>query len=386
MGFSKVFKELVERKERAEEGKYNCIPFPFPRFRQLMPGVERGRYLVVTAGQKIGKSKYTDFMFVYELLFFAAENPNFNFKVLYFTLEMSPEAKYIEFLSHLLFRLDNKIVSPTQLRSTDSRYPIPDEILNLLNSERYQKYIKLFEESVEFYEVSNPTGINKICREYAEKHGTFNHIPYVTVNEVTGQEETKLRLDPSNPYTQDNPEEYRIVIVDNAANLTSEKGMNKMETIDKLSKYFIILRNQLKYVLVLIQHQALSKEGLESFKMDQMKPSSDGLADCKTTSRDCDMLIGIYSPFKFGKDKYEGYDIKRLKNYSRFMEIIEDRNYGANNNICPLFFNGASSTWSELPKVDDTPAMNAVYDYIDRIEKKKRDKIFFLWFKKLINF
>ena len=55
MGFSKVFSELVERKERAESGKYNCIPFPFSRFRQLMPGVERGRYIIITAGQKIGR-------------------------------------------------------------------------------------------------------------------------------------------------------------------------------------------------------------------------------------------------------------------------------------------------------------------------------------------
>ena len=175
-------------------------------------------------------------MFVYELLFFAAEHSNFKFKVIYFTLEMSPEAKYVEFLSHLLYRLDNKVISPTQLKSTDNRYPVPQEILDLLNSERYQKYIKLFEECIDFVEVSNPTGINKYCRDYAEAHGKFNHIPYTTVNEITGQEEQRMRLDPNNPYTQDDEEEYRIVIVDNAANLTSEKGMNKMETIDKLSK------------------------------------------------------------------------------------------------------------------------------------------------------
>lgn len=378
MGFSKVFKDLVERKERAESGKYNCIPFPFQRFRALLPGVERGRYVIITAGQKCGKSKLCDFMFVYELIFFMADHPDFKFKCLYFTLEMSPEAKYVEFLSHLLYRLDNIVASPTDLRSTNNEKPIPQHILDLLNSERYQRYIKLFEECVEYLEVSNPTGINKACRDYAEKHGKFNHIPYKTTNEITGEEETKMKLDPDNPYTQDDPEEYRIVIVDNAANLTSEKGMNKMETIDKLSKYFIVLRNQLNYILVLIQHQALSKEGLESFKLDQMKPSSDGLADCKTTTRDSDLVIGLYSPFKFNKKEFSGYSIEKLKNYSRFMEVIEDRNYGANNNICPLFFNGASSFWAELPRPEDTQALNAVYSYIDSLEQKRREKTFFL--------
>lgn len=53
MGFSKVFQELQDRKQRAEDGKYNCIPFPFPRFRELMPGVERGRYIIISAGQKV---------------------------------------------------------------------------------------------------------------------------------------------------------------------------------------------------------------------------------------------------------------------------------------------------------------------------------------------
>ena len=53
MAFTKVFRDLVERKERAEEGKYNCIPFPFPRFRKLFPGIERGRYLIITANQKL---------------------------------------------------------------------------------------------------------------------------------------------------------------------------------------------------------------------------------------------------------------------------------------------------------------------------------------------
>ena len=326
-----------------------------------------------------GKSKLSDFLFVYELVFFVVDvNPDFKFKVLYFTLEMSPDSKYIEFLCHLLYRLDGLVVSTTDLMSTNNERPIPDYILDKINSERYQKYIKVFEESVEYLTVSNPTGINKLCREYAEQHGKFNHVPYEVIDDITGQKQTRMKLDPDNPYTQDDEEEYRIVIVDNAANLSSENGMNKMETIDKLSKYFIILRNQLKYILVLIQHQALSKEGLESFKLDQMKPSSDGLADCKTTSRDCDLVIGLYSPFKFQRKEYLDYNIEKLRNRSRFMEVIEDRRYGANNNTCCLFFIGESSMFIELPLPNDTNGINSVYKYIEDLDKRKSGKLFFL--------
>lgn len=385
MGFSKVFQGLVERKNRAEQGLYNCIPFPFPRFQQILPGIEKGKYILITSNQKIGKSKFADYLFVYEPLFFAMEHPNFRFKVIYFTLEMSVEAKYHEFLSHLLFRLDNLIVSPTQLKSVDNKHPIDQKILDLLQTERYQRYIRLYEEKVQYeFEDSNPTGINKICRDYAKAHGRFNNtMPYEVVNPVTGEKETRYKLDPDNPYTPDDEEEYRIILIDNAANLTPEKGMSKKETIDKMSKYCITLRDQLKYIVVLIQHQAQSQEGVDNLKLDMVKPSTNGLAECKTTGNDISMMIGLYSPFKYGKKTYEGYDITKLRNYCRFMEVIEDRDYGANGNICPLFFNGAVSTWNELPKADDSLGMNAVYNYIDTLERKKREKTFFIWVKKI---
>ena len=56
------------------------------------------------------------------------------------------------------------------------------------------------------------------------------------------------------------------------------REMKKMETIDRMSKYGIQLRNQLKYIFVLIQHQAQAQEGIENQKLNRLKPSSDGLA------------------------------------------------------------------------------------------------------------
>lgn len=384
MGFTKVFKELVERKQRAESGKFNCIPFPFPRFRNILPGIERGKFLIITANQKIGKSKFCDFMFIYEPIFFAIDNPQFHFKVIYFTLEMSPTAKYQEFLSHLLYRLDGLVISPTDLKSVDSSHPVKQEILDLLQTDRYQKYIKFYEEHVEYYcESSNPTGLRKIVRAYADTHGTYNHVKFETINEVTGEKEIKQRLDPDNPYTPNDPEEYVVVITDNAANITTEKGMTQKEAIEKWSKDQIVFRDQLNYICVLIQHQSQQVEGIESRKMDMVIPSSQGLAVSKTTSNDASMVIGLYNPFKYGKKDYEGFNLERLRDYARFMVVCEDRDYGANNNICPLFFNGASSYWAELPLPNNTSEMNAVYSHIESLENRKTKKTFFL--KVLLN-
>lgn len=368
--FNNVLEYLKAKRQRALDGQYNCIPLPFKRFKNVWPGFQMGKYICVTANQKIGKTKLCDFIFLYETIDFLLKNDNVRAKILYFCLEESPRKKYIDFLSHLLFRLDKITISNSNLESVDKDFPVDPDILELFNTERYQRYIKKFEEVVSFYNISNPTGINKTCRQYAEQHGKYNHVNYTTIG-PDGKEVQLTKLDPINPYTPDDSEEYRIVILDNYANLTTESGMNKRETIEKMSKYFISLRDQLNYTIIAIQHQAQAQEGIENFKLNKIKPSSDGLGDAKTISRDLNMLIGLYSPFKYGIREYEGYDITKFKNHIRFMEVLEDRDYGSGNQICPLYFNGATSYFSELPKPNESAALSKVYEFIEETKKRK---------------
>ena len=50
-----VIDNLERRRENVISGGVNCIPLPFERFRQDIPGIEQGQYVVVTANQKTGK-------------------------------------------------------------------------------------------------------------------------------------------------------------------------------------------------------------------------------------------------------------------------------------------------------------------------------------------
>lgn len=378
--FDSVKAYLSSRKERAEKGLYNCIPFPFERFRNFLPGTQMGKYIIVTASQKVGKTKFCDFVYVYEPLFFIMEHPEVRLKVLYFCLEESPRKKYIEFLSHLLYRLDRIEISPVDLESTDKDKPVPDYILDKLNSQRYQNYIQRFEQMVEYVDdTRNPTGINKKCREYALSHGHLNFTE-VEIKGIDGVKMKKQIVDTVNPYTSDDPEEYRVVILDNTSNIATEQGLSKRESIEKLSKNCITLRDQLNYTVVLIQHQMQAQEGIENFKLNKIKPSSDGLADAKTTARDANMLIGLYSPFKYGFTEYERYDITKFRNNIRFMEVIEDRDYGASGNICPLYFDGSVSFFKELPKPDNNYELQKVYEVINRKNRQKTAKVTLLSF------
>lgn len=376
MKFDEIYKKLQDRRERALSGKYNCIPLPFVRLRRYFPGLEKGKYIVVTANQKIGKTKLTDFLFVYETIDFAIKHPEIRLKIIYFCLEENADKKYNSFLSQLLFRLNGIRVSPTDLNSIDKDKPVDESTLELLKTDKYFEYIKKFEEIVTFVDSDrNPTGINKVCREYALEHGHLNYKTIQINDPVTKKLVDRKVIDPLNPYTPSDEEEFRIVVVDNAFNISSESGMTKRESIEKLSQYATILTGQLGYIFVLVQHQAQAQEGIENIKLDRMKPSSDGLADCKVTARDCNMLIGLYSPFKFGKKSYEGYDITKFRNSIRFMEILEDRDFGANNQICPLYFDGISSSLFELPRPDDAEGMQRVYNYLER-QNPRRESIF----------
>ena len=53
------------------------------------------------------------------------------------------------------------------------------------------------------------------------------------------------------------------------------------------------------------------------------------------------------------------------------MTIIEDRDYGSAGNVCPLFFNGASSFFCELPLPEDYQSLSAVYRHIEDLERIK---------------
>jgi hypothetical protein len=53
--FNRVYGNLIDRRDRLLSGKINCIPWGLPRFENELPGIERGKYYLITANSKIGK-------------------------------------------------------------------------------------------------------------------------------------------------------------------------------------------------------------------------------------------------------------------------------------------------------------------------------------------
>ena len=244
-------------------------------------------------------------------------------KILYFPLEETPDRIMQRFISWLLFDFSNgRIrVSPRELRSTTS--PVSKEVLDVINSEEIQDILKYFEEHIIFPEEStNPTGIYKYCKNYAEEHGTV----YTKSGKYKDEFGNIQNIQVFDRYEQDNPNEYRLIIIDTINLIDTERGMTLKQSMDKLSEYCAkYLRNRYNYSPVIIQQQAFEQEGNEAFKIGRVRPSVAGLGDSKYTSRDSNVVLGLFSPFRFALKEYEGYDISKFKDNIRFLEMIVNR-------------------------------------------------------------
>lgn len=53
--FNRVYEDLQNRRERILSGKINCIPWGLPRFELQSPGIEQGKYYLLTANSKVGR-------------------------------------------------------------------------------------------------------------------------------------------------------------------------------------------------------------------------------------------------------------------------------------------------------------------------------------------
>ena len=360
---------LEERRERVLNGGINSIPTPFPRFENDFIGVEQSTYYAITASTKGSKSQFASFLFMYKTLLYAYwGKEDIKVTIFYFPLEETPERVMQRFMSYLLYDLTKGEVriSPRDLRSSINTKPVSEEILDLLRSNEFSDILDYFESNIVFSSEANPTGIYKFCRSYAEEHGT-SYYKDIQVKDEFGVSKTLKVFD---RYEMENPNEYRIIIIDTINLIDTERGMTLKESMDKLSEYLAkYLRNRYCFSPVVIQQQAFAGEGIDAFKIGKVEPSIANLGDSKYISRDANIVLGLFSPYKFKIDKYpihDGYDIKKFRDNIRFLFVLTNRD-GEMGGMLPLYFDGATCTFAELPKPNDSVNMQQVYQLLDKI-------------------
>ena len=370
----RILDTLDNRRKRILEGDINCIPSPFRRLSNSFPGIEQDKYYLISGSTKSAKTQITNYLFVYTPILYAFEHPEqLRVKIFYFPLEETPENITLRFMSYLLYTLSGKQIriSPTDLKSTNADKVLDEEILKILKSDEYQRILKFYEDNVLFISERNPTGIYKTLKDYADKNGIIHKKKIKITNKETGNTE---EVDAFDYYEPADKKEYVIVITDHVSLLNQERGMSLRETINKYSEYMMIIRNNYHYIPVCVQQQSYETTNLEAYKSNKIRPTMAGLSDSRYTAKDCSMMLGITNPFSFELPEYLGFDISRLKGHARFLEIVLNRE-GESNDITPLYFDGATNYFAELPPPKDTVSMQKVYDLIAKL-KLPTSKVF----------
>lgn len=346
------------------DGNINCIPLPFTRFRSEFPGIEQGRYYLISGATKSAKTQITSYLFLFNTIMYSYYYPNkANVKVFYYPLEETPEEIMLRFMSYLLNRLSKGLIhiAPDDLKSTREDKVLSKDILDILESDEYKDIFNYIESCIEWKTSRNPTGVWKDVRAYALDNGESIY-KELKIKDEFGTEKTIKQFD---YYIPKNPNEYVFIVVDHVSLLESERGMDLRETINKLSEYMVTFRNWYNYIPVVVQQQSVETTNLEAFKANKIRPTVAGLADSKNTGKDCNMMLGICNPYSHELPAYLGYNIMKLRSHARFLEVTLNRN-GQSNGICPLFFDGATCTFKELPLPDNQQELDKVYDFIQR--------------------
>lgn len=370
----RVTQNLIARRSNILNGEINSIPSPLRRFREDFVGVEQAKYYLLTSVTKGGKSQFGSYMFIYNPLLYAYYHRNqLDVKIFYYPLEETPENVMERFMSYLLYTMsDGKVrISPRDLKSTDNEKPLSEEVLAILNSQEYVDIIDFFESHIIFSSSTNATGVWKECKRYAEENGTVHtkKKKVTEVNEFTG-EKTVKEVEGFDYYEANNKKEYKIIFYDHIGLTSIERGMDLRQSINKLSEYFVILRNRYGFSPVVIQQQAFF-ENLDAFKMDKLRPSIANLADSKAVSRDVNICLSLFSPYKYELRDYLGYDVTKFKDNIRFLEVLINRD-GQSNGMIGLFFDGCCNIFHELPPPTDKVGMDKYYAYLSTLREKSK--------------
>lgn len=356
MLYQSVLTELSSNKTRRESGDVIAIPWSLPRLSSVLPGIEQGRYNLISASPKAGKSQLTDFLYVYQPIEWIINHPetNITLKIFYFSLEVSRSTKIKAAICYKLFKDYNIVISPQKLASIFGSYILDDKIASIINSTEFKAWFARFEGIVTYWDtIRSPNAIFHTVKSYAEHESSGRY----TMKTISWQnpDGTYTPREVKDRYIPIRPNEYVIVIVDHIGLLQTKPEETLHQAIIKYSsEYCLEMRDRWKYIPVIVQQQSADSSRAQfnyrgDTVIDKIRPDSEGLADCKYTSRDVDLMISLFYPKRYNIEKYEDIDLNRIGDSHREFMINLNRN-GISNAAIQLFFLGSSSYFAELPR------------------------------------
>lgn len=285
---------------------------------RALGGLQRARYHAVASPPKTGKSTFVNYGYIIQPYLYALEY-NIEVEWIYLSLEMDRISQEFDFSAYFLHHdfgithitlpegvtkdgLNEIPLSSAYLRGriqddNDKTIKVKETVEEALKETYTRRIIPLFGEysssgrqmskgKILFIsDTDNPTGIYKSLLKHAESNGKLIKSGPKQFERITG-------------FKPKNPEKFTIVILDHIRKLIPERGMQMKQTVDKMSEYFVILRNLLGYTFVSVVHLNRSIVSSERFKQfgDLLHPTSEDVKDSGNIAEDCDYMFTMFDP------------------------------------------------------------------------------------------
>jgi len=350
-----ILKDIKNKRDRKERGLFNGIKIPFRRYDESFSFIEPGMYYQVLGETGIGKSTFVRSTFVYEALKFSWAN-NYPVRIIYFALEDGKMLVYKKFVKHYLHERYGIILPQKYIESKDM--PLAQKYLDMLEADC--DFYEQFEKSVHIInDATSPSHIYAYCLKFHEKFGDSCHL---------------------------------IAIIDNFSNITKdEHHKTEWEAVRELSRNKIRLELCKNYNFTVV---GVLQQDFESVKnaarnvgkagIAAIEPNMSSIGDAKVVAKDAFVILAIFNPNRYDIKMYpyaEGYNIDILRDRFRSVLMLKNNSESMTARL-PLYFDGATENFTELPNLEDKEALEKIYNKVIQEEKDKRER-FMLGQKKL---
>lgn len=330
-----ISESLYSQITSGREGRNWGYSLGLPKLEGVIDGVTKNTYTLIVSPSGTGKTSLALFSYIYKPI--CEHLDDGNFKITYFSLEISAELLFAKLLSLYIFETYNIELSTKELLSRKKDYTLSEDNYNIVKE--CLPWLKKVERILTVYDKGlNANSLYSILHKELELTGQF--------------EETEGRK----LYTPYNDDLVHLVVIDHLSLCRPSDKRTLKEEIDLISSYLVSFRNRCKIsplVIMQVNRNASSmdrrKEGLSNITLNDTKDSGNPV-------QDSEIVIALFSPHREKLANYRGYDIKQLQHNFRSITVLKNR-YGESDIEIGCSFYGKTGFFKELPKPDE------IYDY-----------------------
>lgn len=345
---------FINRVKQGREGKNLGVAIPLQNVNQWLHGVQQARYYLMGADSGVGKSSLGDFIFLISL-WLQSKREKRKLRILYYSFEISGEEKIAAWVAAFISIVYDKSMPVDYIMGYIHGNMISDEDLVLV--EKALGVVKEMLTCITIHDSpKNPTAIYHDAIDLAEELGTVIRETKVSkrLKDKDGKATKQVYI---TGYIPDDPDMMVEIILDHVALATPEAGLSPKATIDRMSSYFVFIRNKLRFSILLIQQFNTEMQTVERRKFSQaaFAPQRSDFGDSKYTFRDADVVFGLIKPSFFDLQSYFGYQIEPTSGVTyglgdAFVAAFLMKNrYGPTNKMMPLFMDGITKRFYDLP-------------------------------------